>query len=49
MTMIRIGVVGGGTYGDSHLAVFRDLEDQGTVQLAALAETHDERRELRRL
>jgi len=45
--MIRIGVVGGGTYGESHLAVFRDLEEQGGVQLAALAEVNDERRNLR--
>ncbi|MCL4217137.1 MAG: Gfo/Idh/MocA family oxidoreductase [Candidatus Hydrogenedentes bacterium] len=46
--MIRIGVVGGGTYGESHLAVFRDMEAQGKVQLAALAEHSEERREERR-
>jgi predicted dehydrogenase len=42
--MIRIGVVGGGTYGESHLAVYRDLESQGRIQLAALAECNEERR-----
>lgn len=46
--MIRIGVVGGGTYGESHLTVFRDMEAQGKVQLAALAEHSEERREERR-
>ena len=43
--MVRIGVVGGGTYGESHLTVFRDMEDSGQVVLAALAETDAERRE----
>lgn len=42
--MIRIGVVGGGTYGESHLAVFRDLEATGRVQLAALADSNPDRR-----
>ena len=45
--MIRIGAVGGGTYGESHLTVFKDLEESGKVCLAALAEKDDERRELR--
>lgn len=47
--MVRIGVVGGGTYGESHLTVFRDMEDTGRVRLAALAEVAPERREQRRL
>lgn len=42
--MIRIGVVGAGTYGENHLAVFRELEQQGRVQLAALADRSEERR-----
>jgi len=42
--VIRIGVVGGGTYGESHLSVFKEMEAQGKVQLAALAERDDERR-----
>lgn len=46
--MIRIGVVGGGTYGESHLSVYRDMEERGDVQLAALAECDDERRKLRK-
>ncbi|MCC6486841.1 MAG: Gfo/Idh/MocA family oxidoreductase [Candidatus Hydrogenedentes bacterium] len=46
--MIRIGVVGGGTYGESHLSTFKDLEQTGRVKLAALAEMNDERREQRR-
>ncbi len=46
--MIRIGVIGGGTYGESHLTVFKDLQSQGNVELAALAECNDERRELRK-
>lgn len=45
--MVRIGVVGGGTYGESHLAEFRDLEARGDVRLAALAESHPQRREQR--
>ena len=45
--MIRIGVIGAGTYGESHLAVYRDMEQQGRVQLAALAEINPERREQR--
>ena len=45
--MIRIGVVGGGTYGESHLTVFKDMESNGKVQLAALAEVNDELREER--
>ena len=46
--MIRIGVVGGGTYGESHLTVFKDLEEGGQIQLAALAEVKDDLREKRR-
>ena len=45
--MIRIGVVGGGTYGESHLTVFKDMEASGKVRLAALAECDDQRREHR--
>ncbi len=45
--MIRIGVVGGGTYGESHLTVYHDMEQEGGVQLAALAECDDQRREQR--
>ncbi len=46
--MVRVGVVGAGTYGESHLAVFRDLEEAGRVRLVALAETNPERREQRK-
>jgi len=46
--MIRIGVVGGGTYGESHLTVYRDMEERGGVQLAALAECDEQRRQQRK-
>ncbi|MFH1743651.1 MAG: Gfo/Idh/MocA family oxidoreductase [bacterium] len=42
--MLRIGVIGGGTYGESHLTVFKGLEESGEIQLTALAEIDDERR-----
>ncbi len=42
--MLSIGVIGGGTYGESHLSVFKDLEERGEIQLVALAEVDDERR-----
>lgn len=45
--MLRIGVIGGGTYGESHLTVYKDMEACGEVQLAALAEINDELREQR--
>ncbi len=46
--MIRIGVVGGGTYGESHLTVYKDLEKHGRIQLAALAEADGPRRQQRK-
>lgn len=45
--MIRLGVVGGGTYGESHLTVFKEMEEQGRVRLVALAESNEERRKER--
>ncbi|MCL4693989.1 MAG: Gfo/Idh/MocA family oxidoreductase [Candidatus Hydrogenedentes bacterium] len=42
--MIRLGVVGGGTYGESHLTVFKEMEEHGRVKLVALADTNAERR-----
>jgi predicted dehydrogenase len=44
---VRIGVVGGGTYGHSHLSVFRDLESGGRVKLVALADRKEDRRKER--
>ena len=45
--MIRIGVVGGGTYGESHLTVFKGMEEGGKVKLVGLAEQNEERRNQR--
>jgi predicted dehydrogenase len=45
--MVRIAVVGGGTYGESHLTVFRDMQETGQVKLVALAEIDPGKREQR--
>ncbi len=43
--MLKIGVVGAGTVGETHLMVFKDMESSGKIQLACLAEPQQERRE----
>ena len=42
--MLRIGVVGGGTYGQNHLLVYKDMGKYADVKLVALAEINDELR-----
>ncbi len=42
--MINIGVIGGGTYGQNHLGVFKDMESQGKVKLVAMADLNEELR-----
>ena len=42
--MIKIAVVGGGTYGQNHLGVFKDMEATGKIKLVAMADLSDELR-----